>query len=579
MTKLIYQDDDITCFFYQGNSAYLLITFAPANFIPSKSIPFWGYEFSKKNQITTIGLVAKSNNWYPDASIKKLKNEVLKFSAKYINTISYGTSMGGYGAIKHGRVLGANHTVAFAAQFSIDPAIVKENDQRYSNYFLSKKNKGSCIQRQNIAQNTYIIYDPYYPEDRFNAEKIQQVSDTVTLMVAPFMHHFPLELFIGSKNTLDLFSLILKRDNATIRKTIRKKRRKSQTRIRYLIELLAVRNPNLAATYYSKYNVELKADGKAWLCGVISDAFQKTDEIDKAKDYAIISVNISSENITFLRRLSLLHLKLEEYDDAFTYIKKAIGIKPHDVNLLNGLVSIYLKKGDRNSAFDILIKALVISPDNRELLFRISSICLYLKKTELALTYSKKAYEYHPKNIIAFTTLLKAYEQKGLFNSCLTMCDKGIEHFGINKIAELYLAVCINNNQMKEVNFFIEKYIGMGWEKIVSNDVSYQIYVANNDNSQAEKVLLSSLIENPSDANILFRLCTINGKMGNRDKAIEYASQAWKTNELDINLVTRYISTLIWFGEVNQAKKIISEAELHHPNHTLILTQKNRMKY
>ena len=73
-------------------------------------------------------------------------------------------------------------------------------------------------------------------------------------MVAPFMHHFPLELFIGSKNTLDLFSLILKRDNATIRKTIRKKRRKSQTRIRYLIELLAVRNPNLAATYYSKYN-------------------------------------------------------------------------------------------------------------------------------------------------------------------------------------------------------------------------------------------------------------------------------------------------------------------------------------
>ena len=120
----IFQDTNISSFFYQGGSKYLLLTFAPLNFNSTEKNPFWGAEFSTKNDITTIGVVAKTSNWYPDESISRLRSEVIEYSRQYADVLAYGTSMGGYGAIKHGKCLGARYALGFSPQASIDPGIV-----------------------------------------------------------------------------------------------------------------------------------------------------------------------------------------------------------------------------------------------------------------------------------------------------------------------------------------------------------------------------------------------------------------------------------------------------------------------
>jgi tetratricopeptide (TPR) repeat protein len=576
-STLIFEDENILCFYTKGQSQYLLITFSPANFKSCQNIPYWGADFSSKNCVTTIGIVAKKNNWFPKISMRYLKDIMIKFTARFNHIISYGTSMGGFGALKYGSLIGATHSVVFAPQFSIEPELMSNLDRRYFNYFDLNLNNNMAITPLELATNVSVFYDPYYKEDKYNASKISKLSSNISFFITPFMHHFPIELFIGSVRTLELFDMVIAGDHVSIKSRLYERRKKSETRIRYLIEIISSRNPYTASKFHSKYSVNLNKNNNAWLCGVISDAYTRIEDIDNAKKYADISIRLAPDNITFLRRLSSIYLRLNEYPKATEYIFKAIHIKPSDINLLNALVSVYLKINEHTKAHEVLLTAIEIEPNNRDLLVRLTSVLLMLKKPQEALKYAANANIHYPNDKVVFNGILNTYSQLGLFENCLTICEEAFSYFGLKVASEVYIAICIKNKRYMEISEFTEKYFPENWSDILSNDIAYQLFLALGNDELAEVALLKDLKKQPNEPNILFRLCSLKGKMGKKSEALSCAHQAWDFNKLDVNISIRYISTLIWFGEKEKAQLIINETEMNHPSNKLLIEQRLRL--
>ena len=78
----------------------------------------WGQPFLSKNHIDAINVVNLTNHWYKTPEM----NAVLDIITKYIqgrvyeNVITYGLSMGGYGAVLFAEQLKANRVLALGAQ-------------------------------------------------------------------------------------------------------------------------------------------------------------------------------------------------------------------------------------------------------------------------------------------------------------------------------------------------------------------------------------------------------------------------------------------------------------------------------
>ncbi|OCP55799.1 tetratricopeptide repeat protein [Vibrio parahaemolyticus] len=576
MSKVIYEDDDILCYFYQGNSDYLLITFSPANFIASQEVEFWGAGLVIRNGISTIGIVAKENNWYPDSSLEKLRVIVQDYSSRFTNVISYGMSMGGYGALKHGKILGANYTVAFSPQYSIDPEIIGSGDKRYLNYFRNR-NKNSFISDSDVTETAYIIYDNKYFEDDFNAKAIVLSSNNVVALNSPYMHHVPIELFSGSKRTIELFNLVLSSNQDKIKYLIAKRRRESSVRARHVIELVAQRSPILACSFYKKFHHTINTSDKAWLCGVISDLFIKSGDLHNAKKYANHSLELSPDDVIFLRRMSSIELKLSNFDKSIEYIEKAIDLSPNNVNLLNLLVSVYLRINDKLSALSILEVAIKVEPYNKDLLARIISVHLALGNIKTATKFSSLAYSNYPDDYKFFTQLLSCYQRDDNLSECYHVAISAIRVFGIIRVSEAYLNVMVIAQSVEYINRFLDGHLGPDWNKFTSYNVTYQIHLINKNFELAERVLLDELPNNHNNSNFLFRLCSFYGLIGNKNEAIRYAEKAWLSNGNDVNTAARYISTLIWFNDKNRAREIIDTADSIFPNSKVIMEQKERL--
>lgn len=126
-------------------------------------------------------VIPRANDWYQHPEMPAAARLVSEIAAGYQRVVAYGSSMGGYAAIRFGRAVGASLALALSPQFSIDPAVVPfetrwAGDSKRLDFALERRWEPAFVER------SYIIFDPYTP-DRRHVELFAGRSEIVAIEI------------------------------------------------------------------------------------------------------------------------------------------------------------------------------------------------------------------------------------------------------------------------------------------------------------------------------------------------------------------------------------------------------------
>ncbi|UPK33966.1 hypothetical protein IVB18_38265 [Bradyrhizobium sp. 186] len=301
MVELLFSSEELDVSFLPGASDFLLVTFSALDF-STKTDAFWGRYFAEKNGISALGFVAKKNNWYPRRFVEEGLKSVMPRIRHMPRRITYGSSMGAYGAVKYSKVLGATACAAFSPQFSIDPAdgITRSS---YTSYFRPELHDGMAIRGQDVSANCYIFYDQTDDFDRGNAEYISKVAPGTRLVRIRNVGHEVIKVLGNAPNTIKLLKFCLEARDDEIHSLMRTLRARSPARYSGVATALALRNRKLAGKIFDKYQDRFDQKQRAIYFDVMAEACALSQEFELARAYIVKALEILPGRIPFLMRV------------------------------------------------------------------------------------------------------------------------------------------------------------------------------------------------------------------------------------------------------------------------------------
>ena len=172
MAELIFDNDLCQGLLDDRGGEVLLVTFNELHF-EANAQNYWAELVGRSLGISCLGIVAKQMNWFPPEG---LGSEVLRIRAvasRFSEVILYGFSQGAYAAIKYSRLFSASVVLSFSPQYSIDPSVTGQFDQRFSRYFDARLHKDMSPRTVDVAGRILLFADPHHRPDNFNATLIR----------------------------------------------------------------------------------------------------------------------------------------------------------------------------------------------------------------------------------------------------------------------------------------------------------------------------------------------------------------------------------------------------------------------
>ena len=165
--------------------------------------PGFGEAFFRDRRIDAIHVIARANDWYQHEDILKACEAVASAAAGYSHVFSYGSSMGGYAAIRFGALVGAEAAIALSPQYSIDRRSAPfekrwEADTRRIGFAIERKANLPFVRR------AYIAYDPN-DLDRRHVDLFRQRTEVVDVAIPDGGH--PVTGFLAEAGLLSEFVL------------------------------------------------------------------------------------------------------------------------------------------------------------------------------------------------------------------------------------------------------------------------------------------------------------------------------------------------------------------------------------
>lgn len=117
----IYRSKNLLIKAAHRGGVHCVVTFDPhAEDEQMKRLAF-GEEFFDKHSISVVHVLSRRNRWYHEPDWREAIAAVKSAVNGYRRVITYGSSMGGYGALRFASAIGAQLALALAPQFSVDP--------------------------------------------------------------------------------------------------------------------------------------------------------------------------------------------------------------------------------------------------------------------------------------------------------------------------------------------------------------------------------------------------------------------------------------------------------------------------
>lgn len=191
-------DAGVACFSFQS-----AVAFQDKLFLPD-ALGF-GEKKLRDIGVPTLHFINKRNHWYHLPNIFELIAKANAWAKNADRRIGYGTSMGGYAALAFSAELAIDEVLAFAPQFSVDPAVVPWESRWTSELRNIKFQKNLAV--FNKGTKAIIPYDPNHILDARHVELIRNNSDGDIVKVPLLgVGHFPIKSYLE----LDMLSPVVK---------------------------------------------------------------------------------------------------------------------------------------------------------------------------------------------------------------------------------------------------------------------------------------------------------------------------------------------------------------------------------
>ncbi|MBR0672230.1 hypothetical protein [Neoroseomonas soli] len=221
--RVVFEDEQILVVHRPGRSAFTVVTFGGFMLRPD-GMRIWAGPPIGALGLEAIGFVAKASNWFPEQVVARAAPRVratLRGPA-----VGYGYSMGGYAALKHGRLLGLDAALAVAPQVSIDPRDVPR-DLRYRAHFDPGLHQGMRVRPGDLCEFPVVVADPHFAPDRRHVDLLG-ARDRVSRIWLPHMRHGVIGALTSTAVLGRVLELLLARDAQGIRDVLRARRRTSR---------------------------------------------------------------------------------------------------------------------------------------------------------------------------------------------------------------------------------------------------------------------------------------------------------------------------------------------------------------
>lgn len=170
--------------FAEAPSSKVLVTFG--HHASNQTGAFFGLEFAAKYGIAAVGVGAMYNHWWNADDFDPLMEKILALAAGR-PIITYGSSMGGYGALISSGALNAEAVIAASPQVSIGPLAPWE--PRWASDLAGVQFRfGPTRELMSKTARVYLLWDNMHRPDHRQATEILDLPNVVPLPL-PFAGH------------------------------------------------------------------------------------------------------------------------------------------------------------------------------------------------------------------------------------------------------------------------------------------------------------------------------------------------------------------------------------------------------
>ncbi len=201
----LFDGDGIRAHLIDSGSDQLVVSFPDLVHPMGRGHAGWGHGFLSKRGLSAVYIENDSPDWYQTPDFFAAM-EAIRAATSGRAKITYGSSMGGYGALLGAGAVGADRALALCPQYSIDPAAVPF-ENRYAKHAARLGAFRYRLDDHASADVDYTLaYDPVHAEDRKHARLIRGALPAHALPVYCARHHIlSWMLYNGVKDTLAEF--------------------------------------------------------------------------------------------------------------------------------------------------------------------------------------------------------------------------------------------------------------------------------------------------------------------------------------------------------------------------------------
>ncbi len=134
--------------------------------------PGFGEVYFRSQAISAIHVMGRGDDWYQYADMDAALATIRAATKGATRVVTYGSSMGGYAALRFADAAGATDALALSPQYSLDPKVAV-NEQRWSQDFRRIGWRPDAAAAISCSARAVVVYDPTGP-DRWHGERIAQ---------------------------------------------------------------------------------------------------------------------------------------------------------------------------------------------------------------------------------------------------------------------------------------------------------------------------------------------------------------------------------------------------------------------
>ena len=136
-----------------------VVTFDSFNDSGQMDRPGFGEAFLDQAGIDAVHVTSRGNDWYQYPEVPAAMASMQATTRSYDRVVAYGSSMGGYAAIRLAELVGAQAVLALSPQFSIDRRVVPW-ERRWSENSAGFRDVWERAMPWPTLADAYVVYDP-----------------------------------------------------------------------------------------------------------------------------------------------------------------------------------------------------------------------------------------------------------------------------------------------------------------------------------------------------------------------------------------------------------------------------------